>query len=100
MNLNELKTKYNLKEGHLNLLFDVLYLYHEYDLLYSFEELEVFFNATQYFEITDSDYLKSLADLIEMELLEFVNDREAKFFIASEELRGIELFIQLEKEVC
>lgn len=100
MNLKKLKTKYNLKEGHLLLLFDVLYLYHKNDLLYGFEELEVLFNATKYFEKPDSYYLKSLNDLIEMELIEFVNDREAKFFIAKEELRGIELFKELEKEVC
>ncbi len=100
MNLNELKIKHNLTEGQLTLLFDVLYLYHEYDLLYGFEDLELLFNATKYFEKPDSYYLKSLMELLEMELLEFVNDREAKFFIASEEIRGIEFFKELEKEVC
>ncbi|XJZ28623.1 hypothetical protein ACF5W4_07495 [Bacillota bacterium Lsc_1132] len=100
MNLNELKTKYNLNEGHLLLLFDVLYLYHEYDLLYSFEELELFFNVTRYTKKRDSYYLKSFTDLIKREVIEFVNDKEAKFFIVSEEIRGIELFKEIEKEVC
>jgi hypothetical protein len=44
-----MKTKYNLTKGHMTLLFDVLYTYHEFDMLYSFEELAVFFNATKYF---------------------------------------------------
>lgn len=100
MNLKELQAKYDLKEGHLTLLFDVLYTYHEFDVLYSFEELEVFFNATKLFGKPDSYYLKSLTDLIEMGLIEFINDKEAKFFIVSEDIRGIELFKELEQEVC
>lgn len=100
MNLKELEIKHNLTEGHLTLLFDVLYLYHEYDLLYSFEELETLINATAIFEKPANYYLKAMLKLIELELLEFVNDREAKFFIVSEELRGIEFLKELEKEVC
>lgn len=89
MNLKELKIKHNLTEGQLTLLFDVLYLYHEYDLLYSFEELELLFNATKYFEKPDSYYLKSLMELLEMELLEFVNDREAKFLLLQRKLEEL-----------
>lgn len=100
MKLQELKAKYNLEEGHTTLLFDVLYTYHEFDVLYSFEELEVFFDATKHFGKPDLYYLKSLTDLIEIGLIEFVNDKEAKFFIASEDIRGIEFFKELEGEVC
>lgn len=100
MNLKELKTQYKLKEEHMLLLFDVLYTYHEFDMLYSFEELEVLFSATRYFEEPDNLYLKALTDIIEMDLLKLVNDREAKFFIASENIRGIEFLRELEKEVC
>ncbi|UTV31682.1 hypothetical protein [Bacillus altitudinis] len=100
MKLNELKTQYNLKEEHMILLFDVLYTYHKFDTLYSFEELEVFFNGTKYFEQPEGLFLKALTAMIEMDLLTFVNDRGAKFFIPSEEIREIELFKELETEVC
>lgn len=100
MKLKELKAKYNLKEEHLTLLFDVLYTYHEFDMIYSFNELEVFFNVTKYFDKPDRYYLKIFTDLIQMKLIEFINDKEAKFFIVAEEIRGIEFFNELEKEVC
>lgn len=100
MNLEELKTQYKLKEEHMTLLFDVLYTYHEFDILYSFEELELFFTATRVFEKPDTLYLKALTEIIDMDLLKLVNDREAKFFIASEEIRGMEFFKELEQEVC
>jgi len=100
MKLEELKNQYKLKEEHMILLFDVLYTYHEFDTLYSFEELEVIFYATKILEEPDIYYFKSLTDLIEIGLIVFINDREAKFFIAREDIMGIELFKELEKEVC
>ncbi|MCD2525981.1 hypothetical protein, partial [Bacillus licheniformis] len=60
----------------------------------------VFFNATKYFDKPDRYYLKIFTDLIQMKLIEFINDKEAKFFIVAEEIRGIEFFNELEKEVC
>lgn|GEM_PF-4758215 len=35
-----------------------------------------------------------------MGLIEFINDKEAKFFIASEDIRGIEFLKELEQEIC
>lgn len=100
MKLEELKKQYKLKEEHMILLFDVLYTYHEFDTLYSLEELEVIFYATKILEKPNIYYLKSLTDLIEIGLIEFINDREAIFFVAREDIRGIELLKELEKEVC
>lgn len=100
MNLNELKAKYNLTESHLTLLFDVLFTYHEFDMLYSFEELETIISATKIFDKPANYFVKAMLELMEMNLIEFVNDGEAKFFVVSEEIRGIKFFKELEQEVC